>query len=40
MDTSTIKNDLHNIIEELDDEELLEKFHQEVMTLVSNSQNI
>lgn len=40
MDIATIKSDLHHIIDELDDKELLERFHHEVMTLASNSQNI
>lgn len=40
MDTPTLKTDLHQIIDELDDEELLEKFYQEVLTLISNSDKL
>lgn len=40
MDTSTIKTDLHKVIDELDDKKLLERFYQEIITLVSNSKKI
>jgi hypothetical protein len=40
MNTSTLKSDLHKVIDELDDEKLLERFYQEVITLLSNSKDI
>lgn len=40
MDTSTLKTDLHKVIDELDDQRLLEKFYQEVVTLISSSKEI
>lgn len=38
MNTIAIKSDLHKLIEEVDDEKLLERFYQEIVTVISNSQ--
>ncbi|HET6527571.1 MAG TPA: hypothetical protein VFG39_02350 [Balneolaceae bacterium] len=40
MDASTLKTDLHKVIDELDDKKLLERFYQEILTPVSNSKKL
>lgn len=38
MNTSVLKSDLHNLIDGLEDEKLLERFYQEIVTVITNSQ--